>query len=115
MKREQNMRSWRNWQTRTVQVRVGNRGGSNPLDRTKKIEQVQTCSIFYCDTNLGIRTRKGIAVKRGLPVEGRVGDGPSRPSGEAQDGGCGSIRKFPPPAPNEKTCDYKVTCLFRLV
>ncbi len=29
------MRSWRNWQTRTVQVRVGNRGGSNPLDRTR--------------------------------------------------------------------------------
>ena len=28
------MRSWRNWQTRTVQVRVGDHGGSNPLDRT---------------------------------------------------------------------------------
>ena len=27
-------RSWRNWQTRTVQVRVGNHGGSNPFDRT---------------------------------------------------------------------------------
>ncbi len=29
-----NMRSWRNWQTRTVQVRVGDHGGSNPFDRT---------------------------------------------------------------------------------
>ena len=28
------MRSWRNWQTRTVQVRVGDHGGSNPFDRT---------------------------------------------------------------------------------
>ena len=28
------MRSWRNWQTRTVQVRVGDHGGTNPFDRT---------------------------------------------------------------------------------
>ncbi len=28
------MRGWRNWQTRTFEVRVGNLGGSNPLPRT---------------------------------------------------------------------------------
>ena len=32
--RTSDSRSWRNWQTRTVQVRVGNHGGSNPFDRT---------------------------------------------------------------------------------
>ena len=42
------MRSWRNWQTRTVQVRVGNRGGSNPLDRTIFLEvdmQTKDCIV----------------------------------------------------------------------
>ena len=29
------LRIWRNWQTRTVQVRVRNHGGSNPFIRTK--------------------------------------------------------------------------------
>ncbi len=29
------MRSWRNWQTRTFEGRVGNRMGSSPIDRTK--------------------------------------------------------------------------------
>ena len=29
------LRIWRNWQTRTVQVRVSNHGGSNPFIRTK--------------------------------------------------------------------------------
>ena len=37
----QNMRSWRNWQTRTVQVRVGDHGGSNPFDRTKYSDHLE--------------------------------------------------------------------------
>ena len=41
-----NMRSWRNWQTRTVQVRVGNHGGSNPFDRTKKMSTPLGVLIF---------------------------------------------------------------------
>ena len=30
------MRGWRNWQTRTFEVRVGNLEGSNPFPRTRK-------------------------------------------------------------------------------
>ena len=33
------MRLWRNWQTRTVQVRVGNHEGSNPFSRTKNYQK----------------------------------------------------------------------------
>ena len=29
-----NVRLWRNWQTRTVEGRMGNRAGSNPVSRT---------------------------------------------------------------------------------
>ena len=90
------MRSWRNWQTRTVQVRVGNRGGSNPLDRTKmKTTGSPVVFHFLRLESLGIRTRKGIAVKGELPVEGRVGDGASRLEGAAQHGGPRSGRKIP--------------------
>ena len=47
------MRSWRNWQTRTVQVRVGNRGGSNPLDRTNKKQTglYPVCFVMRADKN----------------------------------------------------------------
>ena len=91
------MRSWRNWQTRTVQVRVGNRGGSNPLDRTKSKTTSFGWSFYFFVRviGLGIRTQKGIAVKGELPVEGRVGDGASRLKEAAQHGGPRSGRKIP--------------------
>ena len=41
------MRSWRNWQTRTVQVRVGDHGGSNPFDRTKQKDTRLSVLLFY--------------------------------------------------------------------
>ena len=82
------MRSWRNWQTRTVQVRVGNRGGSNPLDRTKIKMTGSPVIFFMCKViRIEIRTRKGITVKRTLPVEVRVGDGASSLKEDAQHGG----------------------------
>ena len=31
----ENMRLWRNWQTRTFEGRVGNRMGSSPIGRTR--------------------------------------------------------------------------------
>ena len=42
------MRSWRNWQTRTVQVRVGDHGGSNPFDRTIMKETSFWVSLLLC-------------------------------------------------------------------
>ena len=59
MKREQNMRSWRNWQTRTVQVRVGNRGGSNPLDRTRKKQSALAGCFFYVGHRIRDSNPKG--------------------------------------------------------
>ena len=45
------LRSWRNWQTRTVQVRVGDHGGSNPLDRTIKNRYLlDACFFIYKKT-----------------------------------------------------------------
>ena len=40
------MRLWRNWQTRTVQVRVGNHGGSNPFNRTIKKDNAFRHCLF---------------------------------------------------------------------
>ena len=31
------MRPWRNWQTRTFEGRVGDRMGSSPIGRTKRV------------------------------------------------------------------------------
>ena len=42
------LRSWRNWQTRTVQVRVGDHGGSNPFDRTIMKETSFWVSLLLC-------------------------------------------------------------------
>ena len=42
------LRSWRNWQTRTVQVRVGDHGGSNPFDRTIAKETSFRVSLLLC-------------------------------------------------------------------
>ena len=58
------MRSWRNWQTRTVQVRVGDHGGSNPFDRTKTRQASDGRLFCFVHINEGIRTRKGTAVKK---------------------------------------------------
>ncbi len=49
------MRFWRNWQTRTVQVRVGNHGGSNPLNRTIRKQPLQG-GCFLMVKKEGIRT-----------------------------------------------------------
>ena len=46
--------------------------------------------LFLAETEKGIRTRKGIGVKRNGPVERFVADWASRPKGEAQAGGCGA-------------------------
>ena len=56
------MRSWRDWQTRTVQVRVGDHGGSNPFDRTKTRQASDGRLFCFVHINEGIRTRKGTAV-----------------------------------------------------
>ena len=58
------MRSWRNWQTRTVQVRVGDHGGSNPLDRTKSKRHPYGCLFCYHTITEEIRTREGMSVIR---------------------------------------------------
>ena len=43
------MRGWRNRQTRTFEVRVGNHGGSNPLPRTKKPAGIlDACRFLIC-------------------------------------------------------------------
>ena len=60
----QNMRSWRNWQTRTVQVRVGDHGGSNPFDRTKTKRHPFWMSFCFHTKTGGIRTREGMSVIR---------------------------------------------------
>ena len=76
---------------------MGNRGGSNPLDRTKiKMTGSSSHFLFFVSVlELGIRTRKGIAAKRELPVEGRVGDGASRLNETAQHGGLRSRPQNP--------------------
>ena len=58
------MRSWRNWQTRTVQVRVGDHGGSNPFDRTKTKRHPFWMSFCFHTKTGGIRTREGMSVIR---------------------------------------------------
>ena len=50
------MRSWRNWQTRTFEGRVGNHPGSSPGDRTKPrgdiaSEMFVTTRFFYFRLN----------------------------------------------------------------
>ena len=52
------MRSWRNWQTRTVQVRVGDHGGSNPFDRTIT-KQTSLGRLFCYAYNRGDSNPKG--------------------------------------------------------
>ena len=64
------MRLWRNWQTRTVQVRVGNHGGSNPFNRTRK-ESIRA-PFFVHPAGKGIRTRTGASGRRDHPVDDRV-------------------------------------------
>ena len=51
------LRSWRNWQTRTVQVRVGNHGGSNPLDRTITLCNLKCYRGFFMNFNIKLLVR----------------------------------------------------------
>ncbi len=51
------LRSWRNWQTRTVQVRVGDHGGSNPFDRTIAKETSFRVSLLLCKQNLAFHAK----------------------------------------------------------
>ena len=62
---------------------------SNPTVSAKTKQRRRRCFVL-AETEKGIRTRKGIGVKRNGPVERFVADWASRPKGEAQAGGCGA-------------------------
>ena len=50
------MREWRNRQTRTFEGRVGNRTGSSPVSRTKKVVSFRY-DFFYPNRRFGISSR----------------------------------------------------------
>ena len=56
------MRSWRNWQTRTVQVRVGDHGGSNPFDRTITKQTSVRASVLLCIQSRGFEPETSLKI-----------------------------------------------------
>src|SRR5690606_39603941 len=52
--RSRKTRSWRNWQTRTFEGRMGNRMGSSPIDRTRYNPPDEQVGFLIAQTSLDL-------------------------------------------------------------
>ena len=53
-------RIWRNWQTRMIQVHVGNHAGSSPVIRTNKKKAVQNSTAFFLPFRIAERLEPAV-------------------------------------------------------
>ena len=51
---------WRNWQTRMIQVHVGNHAGSSPVIRTNKKKAVQNSTAFFLPFRIAERLEPAV-------------------------------------------------------
>ncbi len=63
------MRGWRNWQTRMLEVHVGNLEGSNPFSRTKKT-QLRLC--FFASQKIPVEIFCAFRYTLGEQIDSKV-------------------------------------------